>query len=130
MKIYFEIGRLFREKSDNFYYDYAIDAGDGIYNNLSRLYAINFKEPNSVIYTNSILLISGERVWNNENKKHELYFFANNELVNVHELTSRELRRGHNLAKLLISGEFDEELNKRIYGESDLRKESDIYEKN
>jgi len=63
------------------------------------------------IYTNSIiaLLHAAELAWNKETQHFDIYLRCKNgEWKNIHELTTRELRQGHNIWKLWWAGEFEE----------------------
>lgn len=104
MKIYFEDGRLDNPP----FCDYAIDAAEGMRANISKLDIIKEKEPNSVIYTNSIFTFDNTYAWDNELNRPEIYIRdSSGEFKNITEFTSRQLKEGHNLAKLYIAGEFD-----------------------
>lgn len=117
MKIYFEDGELrindigSLSHSDLFYY---IDASSGVsacYNSARLLLAQN--NPNIIIYTNCLELFSNHFAWNEELKVPEIYIRHKDtwEFVRIDEATERELREGHNLAKLYVAGEFDSVTN-------------------
>lgn len=109
MKIYFEDGKLRNINQLPIKPDYIVNAEEGVNANidcLDNLYHIN---PNSIIYTNSIFAFNNRYVWNKELKVPEIYIRANEHMLftRIDELTARELREGHNLAKLYVAGEFD-----------------------
>lgn len=104
MKIYFEDGELDNPP----FCDYAIDAAEGISANISKLDAIKEKVPDSVIYTNSIFAFDNTYAWDNKLNRPEIYIRnSSGEFKNITEFTGRQLKEGHNLAKLYIAGEFN-----------------------
>lgn len=108
MKIYFEDGRLLESDYlpiDN-YYD--IDAKYGVSSNMAQLDTLLECKPDAIVYTNSILAFSNEYAWNEELKVPEIYIRAgeHREFNRIDKLTTRELRRGHNLAKMYVAGSF------------------------
>lgn len=110
MKVYFEDGKLINTNQLPIKPDYIVKAEEGVsanINNLDNIYHIN---PNCVIYTNSIFAFSNRYAWNEELKTSEIYIRAGEHMVftRIDNLTGRELREGHNLAKLYVSGEFDD----------------------
>ena len=103
MRIYFEDGRLENPP----FCDYAKDAAEGMRANISKLDIIKEKEPDSVIYTNSIFAFCNTYAWDNELNRPEIYIRdSSGEFKNITEFTGRQLKEGHNLAKLYIAGEF------------------------
>ena len=81
---------------------------EGMRANISKLDIIKEKEPDSVIYTNSIFAFDNTYAWDNEFNRPEIYIRdSSGEFKNITEFTSRQLKEGHNLAKLYIAGEFD-----------------------
>ena len=110
MKIYFEDGKLLSwirsipEKPTM-----EIDAGDGPTKNQKDLDLQKIYRPDSIIYTNSLIAFSNEYAWNEELKVPEIYIRAGEYMIftRIDKLTTRELREGHNLAKMYISGEFE-----------------------
>ena len=111
MIIYFEDGSITNESVYSVTGEELIkvDAGSGITANINKLIAIEKdRDFNTRVYTNSIVALWSRWCWDEENKIPQLYIRnANNEWENVTHFTTRELREGHNLAKLYISGEFD-----------------------
>lgn len=104
MKIYFEDGKIDNPP----FCDYAIDAAEGVRANISKLDIIKEKEPDAVIYTNSIFAFCNTYAWDNELNRPEIYIRdSSGEFKNITEFTGRQLKEGHNLAKLYIAGEFD-----------------------
>lgn len=109
MKIYFEDGMTLPKERLAFEFDYRIDARFGYTDNKKMLESILEMYPDSVIYTNSIIALSNVYAWNKKLKIPELYIRAGEYMVftRIDELTTRELRQGHNLMKLYMNGEFD-----------------------
>lgn len=64
---------------------------------------------NTIIYTNDEGMLEELKCvcWNNRKKRKKFNIFIND--VNIHDLTIRELRIGHNLTKLYQNGEFEKE---------------------
>lgn len=113
MKIYFEDGRLVSSRHLAFKYDRKIDAKEGVSTNIIILDIMQKCDPNATIYTNSIFAFSNEYAWNKELEVPEIYIRAGEHMVftRIDKLTNRELRQGHNLAKLYVAGEFEKEFN-------------------
>ena len=107
MKIYFEDGYLVlgRYAPD---FNFVVDAGHGATNNERYLEALLEKTPDCSVYTNSVVAVHNHYCWNNELGVPELYIRRehNGDWFRVDQLTNRELREGHNLAKMYWSGEF------------------------
>lgn len=109
MKIYFEDGELrfpYQLPISNYY---TIDAAKGYSDNRMKLDLIKDKDDNSTIYTNQITALAGRYCWNAEDKVPEIYIRAGEHMTftRIDKLTTRELREGHNFAKMYVSGEFD-----------------------
>lgn len=85
-----------------------VDAGFGYTANYERLVAISERKEFEIrVYTNSIVALSNRWCWDEKNKIPQLYLRnKNNEWENVTHFTERELRQGHNLAALYVSGAF------------------------
>lgn len=109
MKIYFEDSSLVTSGYLPFAYHYAIDAKYGISANIAQLDTLRECEPNATVYTNSIIALNNEYAWNKELKVPEIYIRAGEHMIftRIDKLTTRELREGHNIAKMWISGEFE-----------------------
>ena len=104
MKIYFEDGKLDNPP----FCDYTVNAIEGVMANISKLDAIKEKEPDAVIYTNSIFAFDNKYAWDNKLNRPEIYIRdSSGEFENITEFTGRQLNEGHNLARLYIAGEFD-----------------------
>ena len=108
MKIYFEDGELVTSGYLPIKDYYAIDASKGYSHNEERLDRIREKDYNATVYTNQIAALHTEYCWNEELKVPELYIRAGEHMVftRIDQLTTRELKEGHNLEKMYISGEF------------------------
>ena len=113
MKIYFEDGKLINANMLPVKNDFMIEASYGVSSNIDVLDEFKQMEAKSgkdlVIYTNSILAFSNEYAWNNDLKVPEVYIRAGEHMVftRIDKLTERELREGHNLAKMYVAGEFN-----------------------
>lgn len=116
MIIFFEDGRLrmndmpcsdWSKETGN---SFTIDAQEGITaclitaDNLLKL-----NNPEIEIYTNCLELLHGKYAWNKKLGLPEIYIRStiNNEFTCITNLTNRELKEGHNFAKLYLAGEFD-----------------------
>ena len=113
MKIYFEDYELQHRSSLPFDVDLVVEAGRGVSQNIEVLDIFAETNPNAVIYTNSIFAFSNEYAWNESLKVPEVYIRAGVHMVftRIDKLTTRELREGHNLAKMYIAGEFDDPID-------------------
>lgn len=108
MKIYFEDGILRSNNDLPVTPDHIVDASDDVSQNMDMLYSLRMHEPSCTVYTNSILAFSNRYAWNEELQIPEIYIRKENRaFVNITHFTNRELKGGHNLAKMYISGEFD-----------------------
>lgn len=89
----------------------AINAKYGPAQNRKALDFHMAKDPNQIIYTNSIFAFDNKYAWNNELKVPEIYIRAgeHRKFTRIDKLTSRELRQAHNLAKMYIAGAFSGE---------------------
>jgi hypothetical protein len=117
MKIYFEDGDLISSIRAPENYDYQVNAERGVTSNITRLDALNEKHPDAIIYTNSIFAFHNMYAWNEELKAPEIFIRAGEEgmWVRIDKLTTRELKQGHNLAKMYVAGEFEKK--RAIYNE-------------
>lgn len=109
MKIYFEDGELRHYTQLPFSADIDINANRGVTANIKYLDYFAKCNPNCIIYTNSIFAFNNMYAWNEELKVPEIYIRAGEHMVftRIDKLTNRELRQGHNLAKMYVAGEFD-----------------------
>lgn len=108
MKIYFEDDELRHYTQVPFEPDLVIQASRGVSQNIEMLDLELDYNPNSTVYTNSILALNNKYAWNKELKVPEVYIRAGEHMVftRIDELTTRELREGHNLMKLYMNNEF------------------------
>lgn len=108
MKIYFEDGELRSPFQLPFSDYYKVDASKGYSENEQKLESIRAEDYNAIVYTNQIAALHTEYCWNEELKVPELYIRAGEHMVftRIDQLTTRELKEGHNLEKMYISGEF------------------------
>ena len=109
MKIYFEDGELRDYTQIPFEPDLAIQANLGVSQNIDMLDWHAVHKSDITVYTNSILAFSNKYAWNQELKLPEIYIRAGEHMVftRIDKLTNRELKQGHNLAKMYIAGEFE-----------------------
>lgn len=108
MKIYFEDGELLHFSLLPVMPKYEVHANKGISDNIELLDLIAEKDADAIIYTNSIFAFNNMYAWNEELKAPEIYIRAGKhmEFTRIDKLTNRELRQGHNLAKMYVAGEF------------------------
>lgn len=109
MKIYFEDGELMHVSLVPVEVDFKVDASNGVTRNIETLDLLNVCRHDATIYTNSIFAFNNIYAWNEELKVPEIYIRAGEHMVftRIDKLTNRELRAGHNLAKMYVAGEFD-----------------------
>lgn len=113
MKIYFEDGKLINTNQLPVKNDFLVDASYGVSSNINILDEFKQREiedgESLIIYTNTIFAFSNQYAWNEELSVPEVYIRAGEHMVftRIDKLTNRELREGHNLAKMYVSGEFD-----------------------
>ena len=109
MKIYFEDGPLVSSGYVPMDSYIIIEAASGVSENIKVLDRIKETEPYATIYTNSIFAFSNDYAWNEELKVPEVYIRAGEHMIftRIDKLTTKELRRIHNLAKMYIAGTFD-----------------------
>lgn len=115
MKIYFEDGQLRPNNQLPIKPDFFIDASNGISSVLELLDYLRDNNKNYIIYTNSIAAFQNQYAWNKELQVPDIYIRAGEYMLftRIDKLTNRELREGHNLAKLYIAGEFETPVLKR-----------------
>lgn len=108
MKIYFEDGELRSPFQLPFSDYYKVDASKGYSENKQKLESIRAEDYNATVYTNQIAALCNIYCWNEELEVPELYIRTSEHMVftRIDKLTNRELRDGHNLAKLYVNGEF------------------------
>lgn len=107
MKIYFEDGQLHRPNSINFKYHYLVDARYGYTSNAALLNCIKNLDNDVSVYTNSVVALNNDFAWNDVLKVPEIYLVKEDEFIRIDKLTDRELREGHNIMKMYMSGEFN-----------------------
>lgn len=109
MKIYFEDGPLRPNALIPYPVSVAVSADLGVSENIKLLDWYKENRPGAVAYTNSIFAFNNMYAWNEELNTPEIFIRAGNNKVftRIDKLTNRELRQGHNLAKMYVSGEFD-----------------------
>lgn len=109
MKIYFEDGELRHHTQIPFEPDLVIQAGRGVTENIEILDLFVEHHPDATVYTNSIFAFSNVYAWNEELEVPEVYIRAGErmEFTRIDKLTEKELRYAHNLAKMYVSGSFD-----------------------
>ena len=112
MTIFFEDGPL-RYPPDIYPNQYVkVDASEGVSSNTRTLeYLLHHEKfcgEDVVIYTNSLVALDGKYNWNDEWHFHDLYIRCKyeGEFTLIRHLTTRELKQGHNIAKLYLNNEF------------------------
>lgn len=108
MKIYFEDGELRNINQLPVKPDFVIDAGKGLTESFHLLDYAKETNPDCAVYTNAITAFDNRYAWNDSLKVPEIYIRAGEHLIftRIDNLTGRELREGHVLAKLYVAGEF------------------------
>lgn len=110
MIVYFENGSITNEVlySSTGEELIKVDAGMGYNHCRRRLRYIQDNYPfDTKVYTNSLDAFSNFWCWDYEKKMPMIYVRdANGKWNLISELTTRELRIGHNLEKLYVNGEF------------------------
>ena len=108
MKILFEDGilRNLGYLSEGYW---VVDAREGVEANIAALDFLAREHPDAMVYTNSIFALHRNYTWNAELGAHEAYIYIKKEryFVRIDALTKRELKEGHNIAKMYVSGEFE-----------------------
>lgn len=109
MKIYFEDGKLISTSRLPIKINLILDATCGFSYCQRMLDITKNYNPNASVYTNQLYAFNNYYAWNEELEVPEVYIrdAITDEFVRIDKLTTRLLRRGHNLAKLYISGEFE-----------------------
>ena len=111
MKIYFEDGRLKKDVLNGaipYRIDLMLDATNGYSYCDSYLWKMSKDNYNAVVYTNEITALSNRYAWNKELKAPEIYLRSSNgNFIRIDELTERELREAHNIMRMYIAGEFN-----------------------
>jgi len=110
MKIYFEDGQLRNLSQLPIKPDFILDASEGVNANINFLVSIGKRNPEAIIYTNSIFAFDNRYAWNEKLEVPEVYIRAGEYMLftRIDALTDRLLREGHNLSKMYISGEFED----------------------
>ena len=108
MKIYFEDDQLISLVRLPVSVNFKIDATMGYTNCEDMLEDIKLNQPDTVVYTNHIGAFSNKWAWNEELKVPEIYIRAGEHMVftRIDQLTTRELKEGHNLMKMYMANEF------------------------
>jgi hypothetical protein len=121
MKIYFEDGDL-RDYTSKYTgiletVGWSLNASHGVTENIEVLDYLLREKPNTVVYTNSIFAFHNMYAWNEALKAPEIFIRAGEAgtWVRIDKLTNRELKEGHNLAKMYVAGEFENKM--AIYNE-------------
>lgn len=109
MKIYFEDGRLVDLKRLPIVPDYVIEASDGVSENINFLHNLSLNNQDCIVYTNSILALDNRWGWNDQLHVPEIFLRDNEHgcFMNITAFTNRQIKQGHNLARMYISGEFN-----------------------
>lgn len=107
MKIYFEDGQLLPQSMLSFKYDHAIDAGEGYSYCENAMWWLHDHEPNSVVYTNMVTILSNTFAWNEALKVPEIYMRnVNKEFTRIDELACGQIRYAQNVSAMYRAGVF------------------------
>lgn len=113
MRIYFEDGSLIAYDVAEVPYDSIyIDAYYGVTDNIDCLNVAKDSTDNKgVVYTNQILAFDNKYGWNDDDGHVDIYIrhpdTTFGEWKRIDKLTERTIRRGNNVGKLYLAGEFN-----------------------
>ena len=108
MKVYFEDGVLQSLQLQENDVNWRIYADYGYSLCIKQLETLLKAVPDSIVYTNFLPALSGKYAWNEEKKMHEIYLRnADGEFIRIQNLTTRELKDGHDIMKMYMNGEFN-----------------------
>lgn len=107
MKIYFEDGQLLPQSMLPFKYDHAIDAGEGYSYCENAMWWLRDHEPNSIVYTNMVTILSNTFAWNEKEKTPEIYMRnENKEFTRIDKLACGQIRYAQNVSAMYRAGVF------------------------
>lgn len=107
MKIYFEDGQLLPQYKLPFKYDHKIDAGEGYSYCENAMWWLRDNEPNSVVYTNMVTVLSNTFSWNEKEKAPEIYMRnENKEFTRIDKLAGGRIRYAQNVSAMYRAGVF------------------------
>lgn len=111
MKIYFEDGPLFTDCKSPPHHDERISATAGYSSNLADFEYWKKCWYPVAIWTNSLIALNNDYVWNDELGVPELYLRIDQTTWRrVDKMTDKEIHKSHNLMKMFMSGAFRKEL--------------------
>lgn len=118
MKIFFYDGNLsyfesaYQQNALDSKMSFVVDAKEGPTNVRKTLEDIlKFNKAyskNTCVLTNSTIALDNDFAWNTKLNKSEIYIWRDHvaDFVNVHDLTDKEIRFAHNIAKMYLAGAF------------------------
>jgi hypothetical protein len=116
MKIYFEDGQLIPQSMLPFKCDHAIDASEGYSYCENAMWWLLKNEPDSVVYTNMVTVLSNTFAWNEKEKAPEIYMRnENKEFARIDKIARGQIRYAHNIMAMYRSGVFGNILERYEY---------------
>lgn len=107
MKIYFENGQLLPQDMLPFKYDHKIDAGEGYSYCENAMWWLRDNEPNSVVYTNMVTVLSNTFAWNKEENAPDIYMRDDNrKFTRIDKLSQGQIRYAQNVCAMYRAGVF------------------------
>lgn len=107
MKIYFEDGQLIPRDMLPFQYDHKVDAGEGYSFCENAMWWLLKNDPNSVVYTNMVTVLSNTFAWNKNENVPEIYMRnENKEFTRIDKLARGQIRYAQNVSAMYRSGVF------------------------
>ena len=107
MKIYFENGRLLPQPMLPFHFNRKIDAAEGYSYCEDLMWKLKETNPDCVVYTNMVTLLSNTYAWNKELGVPEIYMRNDNgEFTRIDKLAQGQIRYAQNVMAMYRAGVF------------------------